>query len=368
MTPSSLSGCAKRSAQFGQLLVVLAAGFVLFFARAYAASGHDAAIPDAAAEGTGVQADAADAPLPGSAVALKPDGPTFTVTDLPTGRPLRILVYGDMRFTDPANTTDTAPGVRKWLAAQVGQTHADVMLLTGDMPFHGSNPADWKVYDEETASWRGQPWKIYPTIGNHEVLLNTPEGLQNYFRAYPQIENSCWYSVRMGNIYLITLDSAMDLSSGQPQRTWLDGQLAHIPDAVDFVFFLFHVPIVADLQTSFITGIPTPSGLDLREEIEDKARRSHAKFVVFNGHIHNYERFEINGVTHVITGGAGARPYPIFLRGDEDRYQAHTYPNFNYVMITLAGKHADAKMYRVTNPYGAEMGLELRDSFTLDAK
>ena len=45
-------------------------------------------------------------------------GPTFTVSDLPVGRPLRILVYGDMRFTDPSNTSDTRPGPRKFLARQ----------------------------------------------------------------------------------------------------------------------------------------------------------------------------------------------------------------------------------------------------------
>jgi hypothetical protein len=70
----------------------------------------------------------------------------------------------------------------------------------------------------------------------------------------------------------------------------------------------------------------------------------------------------------VITGGGGARPYPIFIRGDEDLYRARTYPNFNYLVITLAGKHADAKMYRVADPDAAEKSVELKDSFTLDAK
>ncbi len=98
------------------------------------------------------------------------------------------------------------------------------------------------------------------------------------------------------------------------------------------------------------------------------AAKSHAKFVVFNGHIHNYERFDVNGIMHVISGGGGARPYPIFIRGDQDLYQARTYPNFNYVVITLEGKHADAKMYRVVDPDAADKKVELKDSFVLDAK
>jgi hypothetical protein len=308
------------------------------------------------------------APAEAAAASTDAREPTFTVSGLPVGRPLRIIVYGDMRFTNPRNTTDTAPGVRKWLAQKVAEEKPDLLLLTGDMPFHGSDPADWKVYERETAAWRNEHLRIYPAIGNHEVIPDRKLGLLNYFQAYPQIGNSPWYSVRLGNIYLITLDSSNFLNPGWPQRVWLETQLAHLPDSVDFVFFLFHVPLMADLQTAFMIGIPGPGGVELRQYLESQAAKSHAKFVIFNGHIHNYERFEINGITHVITGGGGARAYPIFIRGDQDLYRRHTDPNFNYVLITLEGKHAAAKMYRVLNPYGSRMRVEVKDTFTLDAR
>jgi acid phosphatase type 7 len=304
------------------------------------------------------------------ALAQVPDqgAPTLHVSDLPAGRPLRIVVYGDMRFTDPSNTSDTNPAVRKWLAQKVGEEKPDILLLTGDMPFHGSNPEDWKVYERETALWTQEKLRIYPTIGNHEGLPDPAKGLANYHAAYPQIERHDYYSVQLGNIYLITLDSSTFLSRGWEQRQWLDAQLANLPSSADFVFFLFHVPLVSDLQTAFMLGIPDPVALDLRHDLEGWASKSHAKFAIFNGHIHNYERFEMNGITHVITGGGGARPYPIFIRGDEDLYHARTYPNFNYLVITLQGKHADAKMFRVADPDEPQKGVELKDSFTLDAR
>jgi hypothetical protein len=295
-------------------------------------------------------------------------GPTFTVSDLPVGRPLRIVVYGDMRFTNPSNTGDTHPGVRKYLAQKVAEVNPDIMLITGDMPFHGSDAGDWKIYNEETAAWTQQRLRIYPTIGNHERLPDPRRGMENYFAAYPQIDHHAWYSVQLGNIYLITLDTSSLLNRGGVQRLWLESQLAHLPASADFVFFLFHVPLVSDLQTAFVLGIPDASTLDLRHELEANAARSHAKFVIFNGHIHNYERFDMNGIMHVISGGGGARPYPIFIRGDQDLYHARTYPNFNYVVITLQGKHADAKMYRVVDPDAAQRSVELGDSFSLDAK
>jgi acid phosphatase type 7 len=295
-------------------------------------------------------------------------GPTFTVSDLPVGRPLRIVVYGDMRFTNPSNTGDTHPGVRKYLAQKVAEVNPDIMLITGDMPFHGSDAGDWKIYNDETAAWTQQRLRIYPTIGNHERLPDPRRGMENYFAAYPQIDHHAWYSVQLGNIYLITLDTSSLLNRGGVQRLWLESQLAHLPASADFVFFLFHVPLVSDLQTAFVLGIPDASTLDLRHELEANAARSHAKFVIFNGHIHNYERFDMNGIMHVISGGGGARPYPIFIRGDQDLYHARTYPNFNYVVITLQGKHADAKMYRVVDPDAAQRSVELQDSFSLDAK
>ena len=294
--------------------------------------------------------------------------PTFVVSDLPVGRPLRIVVYGDMRFTDPRNTSDTSPGVRKWLAQKVGEEKPDILLLTGDMPFHGSDPEDWKVYRRETSLWTQEQLRIYPTIGNHEGLPDPVQGLTNYFAAYPQLQEHNYYSVQLGNLYLITLDSSTFLSAGWAQRLWLEAQLAHIPASADFVFVLLHVPLVSDLQTAFMLGIPDKSTLGLRHELESVAAQSHAKFVVFNGHIHNYERFEMNGITHVITGGGGARPYPIFIRGDEDLYRARTYPNFNYLVITLQGKHAEARMYRVVDPDATQKTVELKDTFSLDAK
>jgi hypothetical protein len=295
-------------------------------------------------------------------------GPTFTVSDLPSNRPLRIVVYGDMRFTDPGNTSDTQPGVRKWLAQKVGEEKPDLLLITGDMPFNGSNAEDWKVYFQETALWTQERLRIYPTIGNHEILPDPRSGKRNYFAAYPQIDHHSWYSVQLGNIYLITLDSTNFLDDQGAQRRWLESQLAHLPSSADFVFFLFHIPLVSDLQTAFMLGIPSPAILELRHYLEAQAAASHAKFVIFNGHIHNYERFEVNGITHVITGGGGARPYPIFIRGDQDLYQARTYPNFHYLVITLQGKHADVKMYRVVDPDAAQKSVEVKDTFTLDAK
>ena len=85
-------------------------------------------------------------------------------------------------------------------------------------PSTAATRTDWKIYFQETALWTQERLRIYPTIGNHEGLPDPRAGLRNYFAAYPQIDHHEWYSVQLGNIYLITLDSSTFLDPGWTQR------------------------------------------------------------------------------------------------------------------------------------------------------
>ena len=80
--------------------------------------------------------------------------PTFVVPEIRPEAGLHLVAYGDMRFTNPSNDSDTNPRVRKWLVDRVAQEKPDALLLSGDLPFFGSNPDDWAIYREETAPWR----------------------------------------------------------------------------------------------------------------------------------------------------------------------------------------------------------------------
>ena len=294
--------------------------------------------------------------------------PSFVVKELEPGKPLRILVYGDMRFTDPRNTLDTVPRVRAWLAQKVASEHPDAMLVTGDIPFHGGDKADWQQFRQETADWRQNKLRVYPTVGNHEVIPDPVAGYLNYFEAFPQLNRYHAYSVLIGNVYIISLNSVEPILPRGYQAEWLQAQLDHLPPQADFVFFLVHVPMIADVQSEFVANIPSADMVKVRHYLESKSAVSRAKFIVVSGHIHNYERFEEKGITHVISGGGGAKPYPVYLPGEQDLYRDNTAaPNFNYVIFTINGSHAEAKMYRVVDPNAAQLSVSLSDSFTLDA-
>jgi calcineurin-like phosphoesterase family protein len=301
-------------------------------------------------------------------------GPSFTVPGIAPGAAMKLIAYGDSRFTDPSNVSDTNPKVREYLAKRVGEEKPLAIFLTGDTPFTGADPADWKVFQEETASWKAEHLHVFPTTGNHEVKGGYDAGIANYRANFPELKGYLYYSAQMGNVYLISIDTTQESGTGSPQRAWLQSQLEHIPADVDFVFLIDHMPWMADVQSQIAASLPAPNEISLRDLLEEEAPKSHAKFIVVNGHIHNYERFERKGITYLISGGGGAKPYPVLVRGDEDFYREadpKRQPpliNFHYLVIQVEGKHAQFKMYRVVDPKADVLSLEVKDTFVLDKK
>src|SRR6266849_1957651 len=71
---------------------------------------------------------------------LSEPGPTFQILDNQLATPLTLVSYGDQRFTDPANTRQTDPRIRRWLVNQIGVEHPAAVLMNGDVPLAGDVP------------------------------------------------------------------------------------------------------------------------------------------------------------------------------------------------------------------------------------
>ena len=86
-------------------------------------------------------------------------------------------------------------------------------------------------------------------------------------------------------------------------------------------------------QSKLFTNLPSKEALTLRHLLEIHLHKMHAKVIVFSGHIHNYERFERNGVEYVTSGGGGAEPYPLLFRGSADLYRDTAFPVYHYLTL-----------------------------------
>lgn len=284
----------------------------------------------------------------------------------PVHAPFSFVAYGDLRETSPANTRDSDPIRRKALIEAIAQLAPSFILVSGDLPLRGDNPSDWAQWDKETEPWRAAGIPVYPALGNHDLRGDLDTALDNYFRRFPDLKRSRYYSVRAANLLIFTLDSSMDLP-GTPQMQWLDVQLKKIPSDVDFVVFNMHHPPYTKSSDNMPTGGHTerPSEHELGKYLEGIQQHARARFLVFAGHVHNYERYEHGGVMYVVTGGAGAAPYQI-PREPDDFYRDPG-PTYHYCLLNVDKGRLDFSMVKL-EMQGGKATYAKRDSFTLTSR
>ncbi len=306
--------------------------------------------------------------LPTSGLLSSP-GPTFRVPQSELGATTSVIVYGDQRFTDPANTKVTNPHVRQLLVQKLAQEHPDAILMNGDVPYSGDQLNDYAVFAQETKIWRDEHLRVYPALGNHEFHGDPQQALEHWWSAFPELRDRRWYSVELGrSIYTIALDSDTSLMPGSDQARWLDGQLKNLPASTEFVFISLHHPPVADFQTKVnVSHNPRPNELALRDYLTSVAPKLKAKLIVCAGHIHNYERFSRDGVTFLVSGGGAASPVPV-ERAADDLYQDPSFPNYHFVEFVLKGRSLTAKMYRLADPAAETPQWQLKEEFRIEAK
>jgi Icc-related predicted phosphoesterase len=310
-----------------------------------------------------------------STVTLFAETPDFKIPDSALSATPHVILYGDMRFTDPSNTKVANPTARKLLVDKMVEEHPDAIALSGDVPYAGGNNDDYTQYIAQTAPWRSANLRIYPALGNHEFShCSESECLNNWWSAFPELKGKRWYSVALGTrIRIYALDTMSSLKPGSLESDWLRSQLTTLPSSVDFVFLTLHHPPVADIQTRIeVDHNPRPNEIALRDTLAELNKSIHARIIVAAGHIHNYERFDLDGVTYLVSGGGGARPYEVD-RTPPDLYQSTDFPNFHYIRFVLTQNKLEATMIRLAlpdekSPADAKPEWQPRDHWSIEAK
>ena len=275
---------------------------------------------------------------------------TFSVPQKGLPDPLVLIAYGDMRFTSGSETEVSSPSARRALVARIAAENPAAIFINGDVPWHGVE-ADYQVYRSETRRWRAQHLRIYPALGNHEFsACQESICLERWWDTFTQLRGRRWYSVAIGDEVLgIALDSDASLLPGSDQRSWLEDQVTSLDPRVRVVLIVMHHPPVADVQTSKLTDHnPRPNEQSLAAYLKTAAAGTAARFVVSAGHIHNYERFEQDGVVYLVSGGGGAFPYEV-QRTASDLYQNADFPNYHYVRFTLRDRTLSGEMIRLSD-------------------
>src|SRR5581483_4672185 len=261
--------------------------------------------------------------------------------------PFQFVAYGDARFHNPHDPEASNPEVRITLVEAIAAANPAFICMTGDLVYNGNDLEDWKVWDRETSIWREKSIPVYPSIGNHE-LHGGDAALVNFFQRFPEIKSSRFYSVRAANILLLVLDSQLEETSG-PQGDWLTSELDHVPADVDFVFLMFHHPPYTSSSGDKMFGgtghAARSKEIALAMRLEQRQEKAPFRIVVFNGHVHNYERHEHGGVIYFVSGGGGAHAYPID-RAPDDPFQSKGI-NYHYLLVQVDHRQLTITMNRL---------------------
>src|SRR5512139_376486 len=236
------------------------------------------------------------------------------------------------------------PGVRRtifrlyggeWVAREfvkdIQSGRAQFILSTGDMVWwgkQGPTPSEnpyWKlVYDnvlkqlpapDNQMRAAGLPGRVFPAVGNHEVWGDSD--VQGLLYAFPYLkqfgvsDKRLIYSFDFNGVRFIFLWTGKydyrSPSSWDAERPQYEAQMTELKKWLDEakaagirkVFISFHAPAFC---RSSVGPIPEPQN-------PHKIIASYAKdleIVIFNGHVHTTELYEVDDVKYLLLGGGGA--------------------------------------------------------------
>jgi len=260
--------------------------------------------------------------------------------------PYTFVAYGDTRFTDPADTGASNAQVRQEIVQKIADARPAFISVGGDISYDGQNEKDWEQYDKETDAWHKQGLIVYPALGNHDLHGDPKIALGNYFKRFPTIHESRYYSVELPNALMLVLDSSMDETAGA-QGEWLKSQIGAVGESEDFVFIVLHHPPYTSSSDFIFSGGHSARRNEeaLAKYLEAQQQKMRARIVVFAGHVHNYERQQHGGVVYFVTGGGGAHPY-VFSRKRGDLFQGKGV-YYHYIEVKVESGKLTTIMHRV---------------------
>ncbi len=226
--------------------------------------------------------------------------------------------------------------VTREMVRDVQQGRAKFILSTGDLIWwakQGDKPSDspyWKLVNHEVLSRlpqadkemkaAGLDGRVFPAVGNHEVWGDTDvEGLLTFFpylKKFGVTDKDLIYKFDYQDARFIFLwTGAYDYrapTSWLATRPTYEAQMKQLQQWLDEakakgtkkIFIAFHNPVFCRSGMGSIPEAQNPH----------KTIAAYTKdldIVVFNGHVHTTELYQVDGVKYLLLGGGGAEQDPI---------------------------------------------------------
>jgi len=236
-----------------------------------------------------------------AACAAEPPLPSAPGTP-PPGAPAKFILLGDTQKTMTLEFWRPHYDAERRAVIQALLAEAPAFVVnSGDLVCHGGRRADWRRFCDENELLFNAAVAYYPALGNHDYYGGSGSALQYRAEVFPHVGTRRWYEVRFEAVLIAILDSNFDELSAEQireQDAWLEALLrsAEADAAIRHVLLVCHHPPYTNAK-----GLP--ESRDVQDHFVSRATPKVRVF--FSGHVHNYERFQKNGVQFLVSGGGG---------------------------------------------------------------
>jgi len=211
----------------------------------------------------------------------------------------RFVIIGDYGASGPeeAKVADLARSLKP-----------DFIITTGDNNYPSGEAATidenvGRYFHDFIAAYQGDfgngasDNRFFPSLGNHDWYAS---GAQPYLDYFSLPNNERYYDVVLGSVQLFALDSDPNEPDGtgfdSVQGRWFERRIK--ASTVPWRVVYFHHP-------PYSSG-PHGSSQDMRWPFVDWGAS-----VVYSGHDHTYERFEVEGLPYIVNGVGGNELYEL---------------------------------------------------------
>jgi len=215
----------------------------------------------------------------------------------------------------------------------------DFLIGTGDYVHKGKgNSANWKeCFKTLRPILKMAPF--FPAIGDHEY--GSDEAGEAFRENFVLPGGEFWYSYDWGNCHFIALDVTWGrrVRPGTEQWQWLERDLAAAARSRDLIVAYFHLP-VATCGNYSKDPDNTKRGRRLLPLLQ-----KYGVSLVFCGHDHNYQRWEMGGVTQIVSGGFTVQRLYDINRSAQERGRSQglkfAQKASHYVLVKVDGRKAE---------------------------
>ena len=229
-------------------------------------------------------------------------------------------------------TGNAVPGVYEEIVKEVAARHPDFVINVGDTieGLHDETAAaQWEALKPIWKAFRDTPFYLVP--GNHDIWSPASERIWRDETGRP-----AHYSFDFKGAHITVLDNARSDLLSQDQLAFLESDLAANATKQP-KFVIFHRPSWLFLVKFQNTSFP----------LHQLARKYGVEFVI-SGHVHQFDRSELEGVQYIMVGSSGGslthgKGALSAASGQEGLY-------YGYAWVHVDGHNAKLDFQRVEPP------------------